>query len=67
VKRSELAHIIRSAATLSGERDIVVFGSQAILSAVGRRFVDSGNRTGNISGSLTGNRYGNTERYCNTG
>ena len=29
--RSELAHVVRAAANISGETDIVIIGSQAIL------------------------------------
>jgi hypothetical protein len=31
LKRSELEHLIRAAATISGDDEIVVIGSQAVL------------------------------------
>lgn len=34
MKRSQLAHLIRAAAEITGQRDIIVVGSQAILGSV---------------------------------
>ncbi len=35
--RDQLAHLIRAASEISGERDIIVFGSQAILGSVSEK------------------------------
>ena len=37
MNREQFAHIIRAASDISGQRDIIVFGSQAILGAMSER------------------------------